>query len=115
MTAFMIDGPYLAVDAQKALVKRIQALDESPDVLECLVDKVLYHAPEGVPHASTMGFHTVDEETGEEEVWCIGCFHCEYGARTHDGNDRVDVLIKELALNDPATYGLTGEPERATV
>ena len=110
----MIDGPYLAVESQKALVKRIQALDETPDVIECLVDKVLYHAPEGVPHASTMGIHATDDD-GVEQVYCIGCYHCEYGARTHEGNDRVDALVKELALDDPATYGLTGTTGRATV
>lgn len=106
MNVIHIDGPFLQVDAQRELVKRIEALDESPDVIECLRDKVLYHAPEGVPYASTIGMPVEDPETGVVTTYCIGCFHCEYGARTHEGNERHDALVKELKLNDPATYGI---------
>lgn len=103
----MVDGDFNQNDAQRNLINFIDAMaDETEDVKECLRDKVLYHAPEGVPYANTIGMPVECPETGEVTTYCIGCYYCEYGARTHEGNERVKELVDELCLNLPSTYGV---------
>lgn len=105
MTLF-VDGDFNMVDRQKALIEKVRSSDYPDNIIGVLVDRIKYHAPAGVPYASTIGMPMYDDDGNYEGTCCVGCGWCEGGPLTQEEHEESIRLVKMMGLDDPTNYGV---------